>query len=188
MSYELTDIKEIRKRFNVTQSELAKRSGVSQSLIAKIEAGRIDPTYTKAKRIFLTLDNLAKTNETKAEDIMNKKLITLSPADDVKVAIKKMKKYEISQMPVTENDNAVGIITESTIMNKMAEIDDPSKLISLVVRDVMEDCPPIIPKATGSSIVSSLLRHYPAVLVSDNGKLTGLITKSDMLRNLYKNN
>jgi len=35
MDYELKEIKELRKKFNLTQSELAKKSGVSQSLIAR---------------------------------------------------------------------------------------------------------------------------------------------------------
>jgi len=37
MPYELEEIKEIRKKFGLTQNELANRAGVSQSLIAKIE-------------------------------------------------------------------------------------------------------------------------------------------------------
>lgn len=186
MTYELGDIKEIRRKFNITQSELAKKSGVSQSLIAKIEAARIDPTYTKVKQIFSTLDNLSKKSEMKAEDIMNKKIITLASTDDVRAAIKKMKKYDISQMPVMDGNNAVGLITEAAIMNKMVDIDDPVKLVSLVVKDLMMDCPPIVPKNSNSSVVSSLLRHYPVVLISGDGKLAGLITKSDMLRKIYK--
>ena len=67
MSYELKDIKDIRKKFNLTQSDLAKKADVSQSLIAKIEAGRLDPTYSNAQKIFEALDTLTKKEETKAE-------------------------------------------------------------------------------------------------------------------------
>ncbi len=49
---ELSEIKHLRKKFGLTQSQLAKLSGVSQSLIAKIEADRIDPTFSKAQKIF----------------------------------------------------------------------------------------------------------------------------------------
>ena len=59
-NYELEEIKKIRKKLELTQTELADRAGVSQSLIAKIEAGRIDPTYSKTKKIFAALSDLEK--------------------------------------------------------------------------------------------------------------------------------
>jgi len=37
MTYELEEVKKIRKKLGLTQTELANRAGVSQSLIAKIE-------------------------------------------------------------------------------------------------------------------------------------------------------
>ena len=52
MTYELEEIKKIRKSLGLTQAELAKRADVSQSIIAKIESGSIDPTLSKAKKIF----------------------------------------------------------------------------------------------------------------------------------------
>lgn len=58
MQFALEEIKQIRKKYNLTQSDLAKRSGVSQSLIAKIEAGRIDPTYSNAQKIFNALNDM----------------------------------------------------------------------------------------------------------------------------------
>lgn len=49
-------IKEQRKRLDLTQNQLAKMAGVSQSLVAKIEAGSIDAAYSKVKRIIETLE------------------------------------------------------------------------------------------------------------------------------------
>ncbi|MBI2079314.1 helix-turn-helix domain-containing protein, partial [Candidatus Micrarchaeota archaeon] len=37
----------LRRKLGITQKELAKLAGVSQSLIAKIEMGKIDPAYSK---------------------------------------------------------------------------------------------------------------------------------------------
>ena len=74
MPYELEEIKEIRKKFGLTQSELAKRAGVSQSLIAKIEANMLDPGYSKTKQIFDALENLTQKEELTAQQIMQKKM------------------------------------------------------------------------------------------------------------------
>ena len=55
MVIEIREIKEIRKKLGLTQGQLANMANVSQSLIAKIEAGRLDPTYSNATKIFEAL-------------------------------------------------------------------------------------------------------------------------------------
>lgn len=180
MQYELEEIKKIRKNLGLTQSQLAKRASVSQSIIAKIESQNIDPTYSKTKKIFEALSYLEKKHEIKAEDIMNKKLIYIKPDERIKDTINKMKKYNISQMPVIEDDKSIGLISESTLLNSIIQ----GKLTE--VSEIMEESPPIISKQTSVQVISNLLRHYPMVLVSVEGKLVGLISKADLIGNLYK--
>ena len=52
--------------------------------------------------------------------------------------------------------------------------------------DIMDESPPIVSKTASIQVISNLLRHYPMVLVSDSGKLVGLITKADLLSKLYR--
>lgn len=186
MPYEIEEIKDIRKKLGLTQGQLAKRAGVSQSLIAKVEAGSLDPTYTNAKKIFNALDELSKQHELKASELMNKRIVNLAPSEDVRSAIKKTKKYEISQLPVIDEGNIVGLVSETTIITRMASEKDPRKVLDLKVTEVMQETPPIITPKTEISVVQSLLKIYPVILVSEKGKLQGLITKSDMLRKIYK--
>lgn len=180
MVYELSEIKKIRKTLGLTQTDLAKRANVSQSIIAKIESGKIDPTFTKTKRIFEALDDLENKEEIKAKELMNKKIVSLSPDDNVKDSINKMKKFGISQMPVINNEKIVGLVSESTLLNALMNKKGGG------IGDIMEETPPIISKSASIKVVSNLLRHYPVVLVSESGKLIGLITKSDLLSMLYK--
>lgn len=180
MTYELEEVKKIRKKLGMTQSELANRAGVSQSLIAKIESGRIDPTYTKTKKIFAALSELEKKEEIKAEQIMTSRIISIAPNASIKEAIGKMKKFQISQLPVVDEHNLVGLVSESTILDALLN----SK--GTKVRGIMQESPPIVSKATSIQVVSNLLKYYPMVLVSEEGKLIGLITKSDLLGKLYK--
>lgn len=180
MTYELEEIKKIRKALGLTQSDLAKQSNVSQSLIAKIESGKIDPTYTKTKRIFETLSYLEKKESIKAEEVMNKRVISVFPQESIKNSIMAMKKFNISQMPVIDDHKVVGLISESVLLDALMNKKGNQ------AEDIMEEAPPTVSKKASIQIVSSLLRHYPMVLVSDSGKLIGLITKADLLGKLYK--
>ncbi|MBI2657685.1 CBS domain-containing protein [Candidatus Woesearchaeota archaeon] len=180
MTYELEEVKKIRKKLGMTQTELAGRAGVSQSLIAKIESGRIDPTYTKTRKIFAALSDLEKKEEVKAEQLMTKRIVSIGSSTPMKEAISKMKKYEISQLPVIDGNKLVGLVSESTILNAL--LDSRASR----VRDIMQEAPPIVSKTTSISVVSNLLKHFPLVVVSEGGKLAGLITKSDLLGKLYR--
>ena len=53
---DIDEIKKLRSSLGLTQKDLAQRADVSQSLIAKIEAGRIDPTFSKVQKIFLAFN------------------------------------------------------------------------------------------------------------------------------------
>jgi len=179
MVFELKDLKHIRKRSSLTQGELAKLSDVSQSLIAKIEAGRIDPTYSNAQKIFKALESISKQREAKAGCIINRKIVSVKPDEKVKNAIDEMKRHAISQLPVIENDKLVGLVSESIILDSL--MNNKGNL----VMDVMEEAPPVISIKTGIDVVSNLLRHFPIVVVANNGKLRGVITKSDILKKMY---
>ena len=185
MLFELEEIKKIRKSFGLTQIELAKKADVSQSLIAKIESKRIDPTFTKVKKIFDVLQELSNRNELKAWDIMTKRVIYVNFDDKISIAINKMRKHEISQLPVFSKSNVVGLVSETTILDSISG-NKAEKIKTLTIKDIMQDCPPIVSKKTSTSIISDLLKKYPIVLVAEDGKPTGVITKSDMLRTLYK--
>jgi CBS domain-containing protein len=55
-----------------------------------------------------------------ATDIMSTNPITVGEDEDVKLAITKMIKYNISGLPVVKNSKLVGIITKSDIVNTLA--------------------------------------------------------------------
>jgi len=55
-----------------------------------------------------------------ATDIMAINPITVEKEKDVKFAITRMIKYNISGLPVVKNEKIVGIITKSDIVNTLA--------------------------------------------------------------------
>src|SRR3989344_8683891 len=175
----LTEIKQLRRKYHLNQKELAQRAEVSQSLIAKIEAGKVEPSYSKAKLIFEALDQLREKEEAKAKDIMNKKISFAEMGEPLKEIIKTMKSKGISQLPVLSKEKVCGIITEGSILRKMLEQPEKSNLFK--AEDVIEEAPPVITMNTGFRTISNILRDYPIVLVAERGDIKGIISKSDLL-------
>ncbi|MEK6835575.1 MAG: CBS domain-containing protein [Nanoarchaeota archaeon] len=179
MVFDITQLKKIRKQLNLTQHEFALKAGISQSMVAKIEANKLDPTYSNVKKIEQALELLTKHYEKEAQDIMIKNIISVSKDEKISSIIKLMNKHTISQLPVLDNDKVIGLISESSILSKNLE-----DIKNLTATDVMDDIPPIIAKNTKIEVIKQLLRYYPLVLIKEKGKLIGLITKADLINSL----
>lgn len=177
MQYELSHLKRIRKQLGLTQTEFAREANVSQSLIAKVESGNIDPTYSKVKQVFDALDRLGRKKELSAREIMQTGIITAKPQDMIVDVVKLMGNNAISQVPVLEGKNIVGMITDKDLLEHLGSGD----VHILKVRDAMVEPPPIIGEDTKISAINALIRHYPLVIVAKKGELSGIITKSDIL-------
>jgi len=184
------DIKEIKRRrklLGLTQKELADLAEVSQSLITKLEKGTINPSYTLMVKIFECLQQLESKVDKKAKDIMSSPVIFVTPEELVAKVTKLMKKKAFSQLPViNEQHIVVGSISDQTILSLVSsaieENEDLELLSNKKVIEVMGDPFPIILPNTPLQAISSLLQYSPAVLVNENGKLKGIITRADMLK------
>jgi len=174
--FDLQDVKKARLRLGITQFELAKEAGVSQSMIAKLESGRLDPGYSTAQRVFAALEQRRMSNAPKAIDVMHSSVISVRSTASVSEAVKIMRTHSISQLPV-QDSNVVGLITESTILKHLNSLGSR-------VGDIMEASPPIVPPDADLAVISNLLQFYPIVLVVERGTLVGLVTKSDILNAL----
>jgi predicted transcriptional regulator len=180
MQYELKHLKQLRKQLGLTQTEFAKEAGVSQSLIAKIESNSIDPTYSKVRQVFDTLDRLSKNKEPCAREIMQTGIITARPGDRIVDIVKQMSKNAISQIPVLDGKNIIGLVTEKDILEHLGSED----VHALKAKDAMVEPPPIVGEDTRMSAINALIRHYPLIIVAKKGELSGIITKSDILNNM----
>jgi predicted transcriptional regulator len=173
----LLEIGPLRRKYKLSQKALASRAGVSQSFIAKIEAGKIDPTYTRTKSIFLALEELRVKEELKAAQLMNTNVRFAQIGDLLSDVVTVMKSEGISQMPVLSRERVCGIVTEGILLKHILL----DKWSSLHVGDVMEEAPPIVSLTIGVKTISQLLFDYPIVLVAEKGEVKGVITKTDLL-------
>ncbi len=181
---ELSNIEIKRKILGITQKQLAAEAKVSQSLIAKIESGKLKPGYILAKQIFETLNRIENekphTNEKTAKELMAKNIISCTTSQTIREASQKLINYGVSQLPVFENGNIVGTITERCIIEAQSKYGQ--KTFHNLVSKIMEPPLPIIDISTTRSALYSLMRHYQAVLVTEKGKPVGIIARADLMR------
>jgi len=180
----LEDIAKRRRKLGLKQSELAKAAGVSQSLIAKLEAGTIDSSYTKVKTIFDVLERLEFKTKIQAEKILHNDVLSIQKDQPISEVVKIMKDHGYSQLPVFNRKQSVGSISEKAILHQILSGKDLEKISKLPAEDIMEEAFPQINEDAPLSLITSLLQTYSAVLVSKKGDVVGIITKADLLRML----
>jgi predicted transcriptional regulator len=115
----LEDIAKRRRQLGLKQSELAKMAGVSQSLIAKLEAGTIDSSYTKVKTIFDVLERLEFKTKAQADKVLHKNVATVQKNEPISKVVKIMQEYGYSQIPVFDGKHSVGSISEKAILRQI---------------------------------------------------------------------
>lgn len=180
----LEDIAKRRRQLGLKQNELAKAAGVSQSLIAKLEAGTIDSSYTKVKTIFDVLERLEFKNKVQAEKLLHTEVVSVQKSEPISKVVKLMKECGYSQIPVFDGKQSVGSISEKTIMRQILDGKDLEQLSKVPTEDIMEETFPQINEDAPLPLITSLLQSYSAVLVARKGSVIGIITKADLLRML----
>lgn len=175
------DLKKRRNELGLTQSELAKRAGVSQPLIARIESGDVDPRLSTVRKILEAFEEANKEQQILIRDLMHSPVIHVSPDDSVEEVVNLMHVHGFSQIPVLEGSVPVGSISEDMIVRLMGE--SKKKPISqLKVSGIMGESFPTVSPGVSISIVSHILEENPAVLVVEKGTIVGVITKHDIMK------
>lgn len=169
-------IRNLRKEAGLTQKKLAELAGVSQAHIAKIEQGKVDPRLSTINKI---MEVLTEGRKKKCKDIMTKGVLFVRPEDNVLKVSEVMVKHAISQMPVLNGKTVVGTITEESIVRNLG-----ANIAKEKVKNVMDPPLPMISEDTPIETVRSLLEKHQGVLVTRDGEILGIITRSDLLKTI----
>jgi predicted transcriptional regulator len=179
---EISDIKRIRDIKHMSLSKFAKKYGVNKSWLYQVEKKDIEPSYSKIKKIFDMLESEKYEKELTAEELCITDMISFEIGEFIEDANKIMIKNGISQIPVFEKNNCVGMITDKTIMNLIES--SVSKIP--ITRVILEDKPITVPANHPLSALRRLLDYYEYLLVEKNGFIYGILVRQDIMQLLGK--
>lgn len=96
-------------------------------------------------------------------------------------------------IPVMENDKLVGMVSLIDFMRAIhnASLDDSEEVYhSILVKDIMSLTPVSVDEDTTIETVATLLAkgEFNSVVITENEKVKGIITTTDLLRFFLKNN
>src|SRR5436309_3550890 len=107
-----------------------------------------------------------------------RELVALAPDDLVAAALAKMNEMGLTQIPVLEEGKPVGSLRENHLLAKVFNDRD---LLEEPVSKVMDKSFPTVDVDDDINDVSRKLRTSPAVLIEEYGRITGIITRHDVL-------
>jgi cystathionine beta-synthase len=107
--------------------------------------------------------------------------VTLAPDDSLLQAYRRMKLYDVSQVPVMEGEKVVGILDESDLLVHVHA--DPARFKDPVRTAMVGQLETIAPDAPIASLLPIFQRDHVAI-VADHGSFVGLITRIDLLNYL----
>ncbi len=110
-------------------------------------------------------------------------VVTVTPEDTLATVHRRMKLYEVSQLPVIEEEKLVGIIDESDLLVALTR--DPKAFAEPVRRAMVTKLETIAPDAPVDALLPIFARDHVAV-VELEGKFIGLITRIDFINYLRR--
>jgi len=124
-----------------------------------------------------------------ARDIMNAPVHIVSPDATVAHARNLMVRHHISRLPVMENGVLVGILTKKDIAYRMQKGEPAWRrrpLDRIPVGAVMTEQPVTVQPDTGVKEIARIFttKNFSSVPVVDAGVVTGIITKTDLMKSV----
>jgi len=106
-------------------------------------------------------------------------LISIDPVTTVRKALDLLSEHNVSQLPVIDNGQPVGSVEESELMSSVLR--NPA-LFDAPVNSLMEAVFPVVHiEESINQAITLLSKKHPAVLVQDEGKIVGIVTRFDVI-------
>ena len=116
------------------------------------------------------------------KDRKEKPLITVKTEELVSHAIERMRKHQISQMPVVDSEGFVGSVDEGIMFS--AFLDD-KHLGATPIKEIMQKPYPVVEESISLDELAKLIKNgNSAVLVKDKSNEYQIVTKYDIISNI----
>jgi cystathionine beta-synthase len=106
------------------------------------------------------------------------RLVYADPHATVAGVLAMMEEHGLSLFPVMEEGRPVGAVRENRLLARVLQNRD---LLESPVSEIMEPSFPVVDDDTGIAEVARLLQASPAILVEEYGRITGILTRHDLL-------
>ena len=112
-------------------------------------------------------------------DVMTREVVWVSPSAKLKQAVILLRGYEIGALPVVYEDSVVGLVTSQTILGQ--SLDTP--IVDVLQKDIYT-----VPPSTSLQDAAELMasENVSHILVVDEGGLVGIVSHSDIIREVGK--
>jgi len=104
--------------------------------------------------------------------------VTAAPDDSLAAVLARMRLYDISQLPVLENGQLVGIVDEWDLIS---HVQGESRRFALPVKEAMTRNVVTLDKHAPESALRDIFDRGLVAVIADNDQFIGLITRSDVL-------
>jgi cystathionine beta-synthase len=108
-------------------------------------------------------------------------VITAGPSDRVKDVIAKLKENGVSQLPVMKDGKVLGVVTEVSLLRYLASGEHS---LSSPVEALAESDYATVTPGTSIELLQGLLGEARLAIVMDDDKMSGVITKIDLIEYL----
>jgi CBS domain-containing protein len=122
----------------------------------------------------------------KVKDVMNRKVITVPPNEDVIFAFEKLMKHKISSLPVVDGQKLVGIVTATDLGHNL--ILDKYEIGTIVEKVMVRDVVCVSPDDDLLTTVRKMNEFgsdreiINQLVVIDNHNIVGIISDGDIIR------
>jgi CBS domain-containing protein len=126
----------------------------------------------------------------RAVDVMSAPVYVVAPNDNVAYARNLMLKHRVSRLPVMEEDELRGILTKKDIAYRLRQTEPIWRrrpIDRIPVSVLMAPDPIVVTPETGVRDVAATMldRDISGLPVVDNGEVTGIVTKLDVMRSAH---
>ncbi len=113
------------------------------------------------------------------KEIMQKKVVTLSPDASIREAAKKMKDYRIGYLVITNGETIRGCVTDRDLVIWLANGKNPdeTKIDQIMQSNIVTATPDTDVFDASKIMARKKIRRLP---IAENGKLLGLVSVSDI--------